>query len=72
MENLLKGIPGVTVYLDDVLIMGANGRESLRLPCKMCCVESASRLRLDMCVLMDPSVVYLGHQVDAQGLHPIA
>ncbi len=30
MENLLKGIPGVAMYIDDILIMGASSEEHLQ------------------------------------------
>ena len=30
------------------------------------------RLRKDKCVFLAPSVVYLGHRIDEQGLHPVA
>ena len=31
MENLLKGIPKVIVYLDDILISGADEPEHLQI-----------------------------------------
>ena len=30
MENVLRGIPNVTVYIDDILITGANEEEHLK------------------------------------------
>ena len=33
-------------------------------------MESELRLRKDKCVFLARSVVYLGHQIDSEGLHP--
>ena len=35
-------------------------------------MESGLRLRKDKRVFLAPSVVYLGHQIDSEGLHPVA
>jgi len=74
MESLLSGIQGVVVYIDDVLVTGKTEAEHL-----MALDEVLSRmrevglwLRKDKCVSMAPSVVYLGHRIDEQGLHPVA
>ena len=34
--------------------------------------EAGLRLRKDKCVFLAPSVVYLGHRIDEQGLHHVA
>jgi len=72
MESILNGISGVVVYLDDILITGpteeahlATLEEVLRR-----LEEAGLRLRRDKCVFLAPSVVYLGHVIDSQGLHP--
>ena len=72
MESILRGIPKVVVYLDDILITGANDEEHLKnLSEVLSCMQSAGlRLRKDKCKFMSLSVVYLGHRIDAQGLHP--
>ena len=73
MEGLLGGIPGVVVYLDDILITGRTKTEHLAtLDTVLQKLRDAGlRLRKDKCVFMTSSVEYLGHQIDAQGLHPI-
>ena len=72
MESILHGIPKVVVYLDDILITGANDEEHLKnLSEVLSHMQSAGlRLRKDKCKFMSLSVVYLGHRIDAQGLHP--
>ena len=73
MENLLQDIPGVVVYIDDVLITGLEEsghmvalKEVLRR------MEQAGlRLSKGKCLFMAPSVEYLGYKIDADGLHPL-
>ena len=68
MESLLKGIPGVIVYTDDVLVTGkAEEKHLVALEEVLQRLEQAG-LRLQMV----PSATYRGHQIDAEGLHPVA
>ena len=72
METILAGIPRVLVYLDDILVTGSSHEEHMsnlkevlsRLQ------EAGLRLRKDKCEFMVSSVKYLGHIIDANGLHP--
>lgn len=72
METILKGIPHVTVYLDDILIMGKTEAEHLQtLEIVLQTIKSAGlRLQKDKCAFLAPSVQYLGYQIDQYGLHP--
>ena len=71
MEKILQGIPGVVVYIDDILVSGKNEEEHLdsleevlgRLE------EYGLRLKRGKCLLMQDSVEYLGYRVDKRGLH---
>ena len=74
MESLLSGIQGVVVYIDDVLVTGKTEAEHLMALDKVLSQirEAGLRLRKDKCVSMAPSVVYLGHRIDEQGLDPVA
>jgi len=61
------------VYLDDILITGPDDETHLatleavlkRLS------EAGLRARKEKCVFLAPSVVYLGHKIDREGLHPV-
>ena len=69
----MKGIPGVVVYLDDILVTGSSDDEHLdhleetlrRLS------DAGLRLKREKCVFLASSVQYLGYVIDAEGLHPM-
>ena len=71
MESILRGINQVSVYLDDILIMGRSDEEHLqRLGEVLTHLEAAGlRLRQSKCTFMQPSVEYLGHRISSDGLH---
>ena len=72
MEQVLQGIPGVLVFLDDILITGENEAVHLqRLDAVLQRLDAYGlRLKNAKCSFMQPQVEYLGHLIDADGLHP--
>ena len=68
METLLQGIPGVVVYLDDVLITGKRKEEHLKSLEAVLVKMSEAGLK---CLFIKESVTYLIHVIDACRLHPI-
>ena len=70
MDTHLQGIPGVCVYIDNILITGKNNEEHLA---NLAAVlnrlsESGMRLKREKCSFLLPSVEYLGHVISAEGL----
>ena len=72
MENLLQGVPHTVVYLDDILITGRTEEEHLRNLAEVLkrLREAGLKLKRNKCFFLAKSVVYLGHTIDADGLHP--
>ena len=73
MDNILQGIPGVVVYLDDILITGPTVRdhlESLETVLDRL-MKAGLHIKKDKCTFLSSSVTYLGHKIDSEGLHPL-
>jgi len=70
MESLLGGVPNVVVYLDDILVTGVTEVKHLAALEEVLKRFQAAglHLRKEKCTFLAPSVTYLGHKIDAQGL----
>ena len=73
MEKILQSIPGVVVYLDDILITGKNEGEHLANLQQVLerFKQYGIRLKQAKCRIMKPSVDYLGYRIDKNGLHTL-
>ncbi|XP_029947498.1 uncharacterized protein K02A2.6-like [Salarias fasciatus] len=71
MDQVLSGLSGVQCYLDDILVTGKNEEEHLvNLKNTLRRLEDYGlRVREDKCDFFKPAVEYLGHVIDADGLH---
>ena len=70
MDNLLQGIPGVCVYIDDILITGENDEEHLEHLDEVLrrLAEAGMRLKKGKCAYLLSAVDYLGYVINAKGL----
>ena len=72
METLMQGLCDISVYIDDILVKGASLEEHLESLSKVLEHLQAAGLRLNRakCFFLRPSITYLGHVIDKDGLHP--
>ena len=72
MDSLLQGIPGTVLYPGDILVTGRSTREHLHnLDVVLGRLANAGlQLKLQKCAFVEKEVNYLGHRIDASGLHP--
>ena len=71
MDSLLKGIPNTMVYLDDILVTGPTEEEhlqTLELVLERL-AQAGFRLKAAKCSFLSDEVEYLGHRIDAEGIH---
>lgn len=73
MDQVLQGIDGVICYLDDILITGQNTETHMTNLEKVLKTLKSHHLRVnkEKCAFFQRSVAYLGHVIDAQGIHPM-
>ena len=71
MDSILQGIPQVFCYIDDILITGADDREHLSNLAKVLERLEAHGIKSKKakCKFLAETVEYLGHKVDAKGIH---
>ena len=71
MEQVLQGIPGTGVYLDDIIITGSDDQEHLaNLDLVLDRLEKFGlHINQSKCAFFQQSVTYCGHVIDANGLH---
>ena len=74
MENMLQGLPGVSIYIDDIPVNGKTLGEHLKnLGAVLTHLEKAGLwLKREKCEFLLPTVKYLGYKVSAKGLQPTA
>ncbi|KAK3793079.1 hypothetical protein RRG08_038584 [Elysia crispata] len=72
MEEILSGIEGVQVFIDDIRLTGDSDEQHLeRLDKVLEALENNGvKLNKDKCSFMQEAINYLGHTIDAGGLHP--
>ena len=72
METVLKGLPMVVAYLDDILVAGRTEQEHLtNLAQVLERLNSAGmKLKKEKCAFCLPQVEYLGHVISEEGLRP--
>lgn len=72
MDQLLCGIEGVTCYLDDILIQTKTKEEHLKTVDLVMSLLSKNgiKVNIEKCSFLQESVKYLGHKIDADGIHP--
>lgn len=72
IESLLQGLKGTQAYLDEVLIAESGDAQNENLQAVLQRFrENGIKLRSDKCRFCESSVTYLGHRIDAEGLHPL-
>ena len=71
MDTILQGLPHAICYLDDILVTGTSDQEHLQnLKAVLARLgKNGLRLKQSKCSFMQTSVTYLGHKIDASGIH---
>jgi len=74
MDTVLAGLPKVICRLDDILCGGSDDDDHLKtLSLVLDRLQNAGfKLNKSKCKFLQSSVTYLGHVIDAEGLHPTA
>ena len=72
MDRVLQGL-SVACYLDDILIAAPTEQEHNSILDKVIgrLQESGIHLREEKCEISKGQVEYLGHMIDAKGIHPM-
>ena len=73
MDTILQGVPGVACYIDDIIVTGKTldeHMEHLEEVFKRL-LRHGVRVNRTKCRFLKSSVNFLGHRIDAEGIHPL-
>ena len=69
MDTILQGVDGVACYIDDIIITGKTPEDHLsHLEERL--VRHGVQVKKPKCRFLQPSVIFLGHLIDASGIRP--
>ena len=73
MDDTLRGIPMTCCRIDDILVSGKNDEEHLvNINNVITRLERRGfKCKIEKSCFMEPEVIYLGHQVSAEGVRPV-
>jgi len=73
MGTLLRVIPGVSVFIDDILISCETQAEHLESleEVLMRLASVGLSVKRSKCKFLVPSIEFLGHLIDGMGIHPL-
>ena len=74
MDQALRGLPFNYAYLDNILVARKDLDEHLCHLCQVCsCLQDHGiQINISKCVPSAALLKFFGHQVDQQGIHPLA
>jgi putative transposase len=72
METVVKGIPNVLVYIDDLLVHSSSHEEHLEILDALLqrLIQHGIKINLDKCVFTSKEVSYLGFRLTEEGVKP--
>ncbi|XP_075559289.1 uncharacterized protein LOC142590746 [Dermacentor variabilis] len=71
MELILQGLPNVQVYLDDIIVAEKENDTSVLRQVFQRLREHNLKLNKAKCQFREAQVSFLGHRINAKGLHPL-
>ena len=71
MDDLTSDLPGVAVYLDDILVSGKDARDHYHNLQRLLdrSHDKGLRCKREKCTFAKPQVEYLGHMLQRDGIH---
>ena len=74
MDQILQGIQGVGCYIDDILVTAPTHSEHLQILEEVLqrLAKYGVKLKAEKCSFLQDKVEFLGHMIDAEGVHPTA
>ena len=72
MDTILQGAEGVACYIDDIIITGRTDEEHVEHLKEVLrrLLQHGVHVNQTKCRFLQPSVTFLGHCIDAEGIHP--